>query len=105
MSFSFNKSLYRHMGPDGAEDEIGGSVLSDLQEGDHFTTMEDVYDFTYYLSKATFSGDYDGPVSVVAIFRGGKPDQRIFTLDYKKHCAEIDDESLVGYPEDWKEVV
>ncbi len=108
MNFTLNKSLYRKCGPDYAEGEIGGSVLSDLYEGDHFEDLPDPYDFTLYLSHEKYIDDYDGPVHVVAVFREGRSDQRTFTLDHKQFMRDIDAEYLGvdgdGYPEDWVEV-
>jgi len=104
MSYTFDKTAYLRMGPDRAEGEIGGSILSELLEGDQFAEMPDDYDLIYYLSrKQMVGGDYGGPVSVVAIYREGLPDQRVFTLDYEKFTQDIEDESLTGYPEDWVE--
>jgi len=103
MSYTFDKTAYLRMGPDGAEGDIGGSILSELLEGDHFAEMPDDYDLVYYLSRERFESDYSGPVSVVAIYKEGLPDQRIFTLDYQKFTQDVEDETLTGYPEDWVE--
>ena len=103
MSYTFDKTAYLKTGPGGAEADIGGSILSELMEGDHFDEMPDDYDLIYYFSQNRFDGDYSGPVSVVAIYKEGLPEQRVFTLDYQKFTQDIEDESLTGYPEDWVE--
>lgn len=48
MSYTFDRAVYLRTGPDGAEEDIGGSILSELLEGDHFSEMPDDYDLTYY---------------------------------------------------------
>lgn len=101
----FSKEQFRRMGPDGAEGEIGGSVISELLEGDHFDEMPDDYDFVYYLSRDRFETNEgnDGPVQVVAVYREGKEDQRIFSLNNYQFTLDLEDDDLEGYPEDWQE--
>ena len=105
MSFKFDKSKYNKTGPDGAEEIIGGSIISDLTaDGDWFSELPDEYDFVYYLSKEQFSTDeFEGPVSVFAVYRDDSPGRRVFHLDHKQFCRDLEDN--VPYPpEDWEEI-
>lgn len=102
----FDKTHYHRMDPDFAEGEIGGSVISELLEGDHFGEMPDDYDLVYYLSKDRFktSEGNTGPVHVVAVYREGRPGQRVFSLNHYQFALDLEDDELDGYPEDWQEV-
>lgn len=103
---NLNTGQFRRMGPDQAEGEIGGSVLSDLLEDDaKFPEMPDDYDFVYYLSRDRFKTNEgnDGPIQVVAVYREGRDGQRVFSLNYYQFTLDLEDDELEGYPEDWQE--
>lgn len=105
------KSDYRRLGPDEAEGEIGGSVLSDLNgDGPFFEHLPngraDDYDFVYYLSRKQFNHyGGDGPVTVVAFYKEHAADQRSFLLNFEQFSLDIDNDLIDPNDiEEWEEV-